>query len=645
MKAAYRPEIDGLRTIAVLGVVLFHLQIAGFSGGFVGVDIFFVISGFLITRNILRDIKNESFSFFLFYERRARRILPALIFTVVLTFVAGFLWLGPLPLRSLAKESTHALLSISNIQYWRESKEYFAPASNQLVLLHCWSLSLEEQFYLIWPVFLVFISRANKVRSSILLGAILSLIAAIYFSANDRQGVFFLTPFRIFEFAIGSAVLFIQPYLSKESIVAESLTLVGVGATLASFLFLDEHSNIVLVTLVPSAGAAAIILGGSRSISSRLLTLAPALILGRASYSLYLCHWPIIFFARIVAGEAAETTTGAAVSMTLMIATALLMQRYVEQRFRGSGNAAIAKSTFYKFGTVIAVLVIITHSTYLARGLEWRLPEQRRVENAALRPGSEACQRIPGDRCAFGELSGPLGLEVIGDSFATHYMAGLNLLLKSMHLQGAMPQKEGCPLLVDMPLPMDTQNPERCRKQARDQLAIVQNSLSHIIISHHWLNYQNARLPSDLDRRADEALNYSIVQRHLEKTIEALAKPGRKFLIVGAQVTANQCTFDSARLLPGPLPHADLPPCPAKPRTEAVAEGAPINTMLRSVREKYTDQVELLIPVDTYCDAECPTVHDGKWLYLDAGHFNVAGSKYAIGRARDQLNKFLDYKS
>lgn len=149
MKASYRPEIDGLRTVAVLGVVLFHFGFETVRGGFAGVDVFFVISGYLISRNILNDIARDRFSFLDFYARRMRRILPALIFTVALTFIAGLLWFSPLAMRGLAKESTHALVSIANIQYWREFKEYFAPSSESLALLHCWSLSLEEQFYLV----------------------------------------------------------------------------------------------------------------------------------------------------------------------------------------------------------------------------------------------------------------------------------------------------------------------------------------------------------------------------------------------------------------------------------------------------------------------------------------------------------------
>ena len=162
--ARFRPEIAALRAVAVLGVVLCHLKITPFDGGFVGVDIFFVISGYLISRNTLLDVRQHRFSFTNFYIRRSRRILPALIFTVVVTFVVGALWLPPDAFRQLAKKSTHALLSISNIQYWRELKQYFAAASDQLALLHCWSLSLEEQFYLFWPALLFWAFRLGPDR-------------------------------------------------------------------------------------------------------------------------------------------------------------------------------------------------------------------------------------------------------------------------------------------------------------------------------------------------------------------------------------------------------------------------------------------------------------------------------------------------
>src|SRR5246127_1551419 len=194
MERSFRPEIAALRALAVMSVVLFHLRIDGFQGGFVGVDVFFVISGYLISRIILTDLQGGKFSFAQFYIRRVRRIFPALIFTVVVTYLVGALWCSPLMFLDLAKECTHALLSIANIQYWRESHQYFAANSDELALLHCWSLSAEEQFYLAWPLFIVLAHRLGRMFEAIALAALVSLAGAILVARSDPSAAFFLMP-------------------------------------------------------------------------------------------------------------------------------------------------------------------------------------------------------------------------------------------------------------------------------------------------------------------------------------------------------------------------------------------------------------------------------------------------------------------
>jgi peptidoglycan/LPS O-acetylase OafA/YrhL len=224
MVSHFRAEIAGLRAVAVLGVVLFHLKVPAFEGGFVGVDVFFVISGYLITKSILIDLNAGRFSFAQFYVRRMRRIFPALIFTAALTYLAGALWCSPLMFLDVAKETTHALLWISNIQYWRESHQYFAPNSDELALLHCWSLSLEEQFYLVWPVFIVLAQKSGRTFEAIAAAALASLLASIIASQSDPAAAFFLTPFRIYEFGCGALVLFCEARIRLSHAAAEGLS-------------------------------------------------------------------------------------------------------------------------------------------------------------------------------------------------------------------------------------------------------------------------------------------------------------------------------------------------------------------------------------------------------------------------------------
>src|ERR1700693_1162654 len=256
MASHFRGEIAGLRAVAVISVVLFHLKVGGFDGGFVGVDVFFVISGYLISRNILHDLQLGQFSFGQFYVRRTRRIYPALIFTVVATYLCGALWCAPLMFHDIAKESTHALLSSSNIQYWRESHQYFAPNSDELALLHCWSLSLEEQFYLFWPVFIVLAWKCDRTFVIVALAAIVSFLLSIVISKVDPLAVFFLMPFRIFEFGAGALVLFLEARFRLSDTNAEILSAIGLLSITASvFLFHSDMPHLDAAILLPCLGA------------------------------------------------------------------------------------------------------------------------------------------------------------------------------------------------------------------------------------------------------------------------------------------------------------------------------------------------------------------------------------------------------
>src|SRR3984957_7731604 len=273
MEGHFRNEIAGLRAVAVVGVVLFHLKVDGFQGGFVGVDVFFVISGYLITRNILLDLAANRFSLGQFYTRRTRRIYPALIFTVAATYLLGALWCSPDMFLDLAKECTHALLSISNIQYWRESHRYFAPNSDELALLHCWSLSLEEQFYLFWPVFIVVARKSGRTFEVIAIAAVTSLFASIIVAKVDPLAVFFLMPFRIFEFAIGAFIALLETRFRLSYAVAECLSVAGMICIAASvLLFESDMPHLDMAILLPCLGAAATIWAGDKTQTSALLT-------------------------------------------------------------------------------------------------------------------------------------------------------------------------------------------------------------------------------------------------------------------------------------------------------------------------------------------------------------------------------------
>jgi peptidoglycan/LPS O-acetylase OafA/YrhL len=636
MPAMFRPEIAGLRAIAVVSVVLFHLKVSGAGGGFVGVDIFFVISGYLISRNICRDLISDQFSVGQFYVRRTRRIYPALIATVVATYVAGALWCSPLMFLDIAKECTHALLSIANIQYWRESHKYFAPHSDELAMLHCWSLSLEEQFYLVWPLFLIWSYKAGRLHEAILLVTLASFVASVVSARIDPSATFFLMPFRIFEFGCGAIVLFVEE-IPRRRAIREGLSITGLIAVIGSTILMRaELPYLEFSSLVPCLGAAAIILGGNKTLAARLFTHPLALAIGAISYSLYLCHWPIIFFARFIFGPEASSPEGIALVLISTAIVASLLHRSVEFRFiqpPGSPQAVFWKYCV-GFWSMLLPLVAITHTTFLSKGFAWRLPsEQTRIAHLQEFPSGIDIEPV----------SGPFAMQLVGDSHAVQYLAGLSPVMKRLGIKMEPVAFPGCLILYGVHLKRGLRDYAHCLKDQDGALATLGSTSFPIIFVQRWDYYDDATIDSDIDRENQvhsQKLSYAKLEQALEQTMDQFVGRGRHILIIGRQVDGS-CSINLPRLLQGPLPHAPLPPCPPINREDVERSGIDVNQMLGRIQARWPDHIELIRPVDYFCDTKCPTVKDGIWLYRDENHFTVAGSEYMVERADRPISAFL----
>ena len=300
----YRPEIDGLRTVAVLGVIFFHLNPERLKGGFLGVDVFFVISGYLITSIIYRQILERRFSFWSFLKRRFKRLYPALAVVVIMTLAIGLLILPNPEREALPKQALGALFSFSNILLWRTTGGYWSSASENISLLHTWSLSLEEQFYICFPIFLFLGSILLKKRLGFLtfLLFILSLSLCVVFSNSKPSPTFYLLPTRMWELLIGSLLAIYSPFLlrtTRSVKVGSMLHLLGLALIIISYFTIENKDGFPgLYPLVPCLGTFLLLaIKCKESLVVRVLSTGVFVYVGKISYSLYLWHWPIIVYA------------------------------------------------------------------------------------------------------------------------------------------------------------------------------------------------------------------------------------------------------------------------------------------------------------------------------------------------------------
>lgn len=352
----YRSEVDGLRSLAVLPVILFHAGFKGFSGGFVGVDIFFVISGYLITTILIEELENDKFSIVNFYERRARRILPALSFIMLLCIPLAWMLM---PLEN-HKEFLHSLVAVSlfasNLLFWMESG-YFEAASEEKPLLHTWSLAVEEQYYLLFPIFLFVFWRfgKNRVFIVILLMSVASLLLAEWGWRNNPSMNFFLAPFRVWELFAGSLVAFVIKRGGVRS--GNLLALTGLLCLLYATFFFDKFTPFPSVyTLVPVGGTVLIILySGQGTVVNHLLSTRLLVGIGLISYSAYLWHQPIFAFSRMVSAVPFSHFEMLMLSV-ISIGLAYLSWRYIEAPFRRK-DVMGRKAIFMASGAMLAVFI------------------------------------------------------------------------------------------------------------------------------------------------------------------------------------------------------------------------------------------------------------------------------------------------
>ncbi|WP_339109623.1 acyltransferase family protein [Thioclava sp. GXIMD4216] len=619
----FRADIQGLRGLAVAAVVLFHAWPKALPGGFVGVDIFFAISGFLIGGHLQRDSLTGQLSLLTFYHKRARRLLPALLVMLAATLGLGGILLSPDNYQELARTALSSALFASNIDFYLFSG-YFDQQAELRPLLHTWSLSVEEQFYLLFPflLFMVIKWRPSALVPLTLLGIMGGVILSEWGLRHSPTGAYFLLPFRGFEFLIGALAAYL-PAPRKDRPILRPLALATLG--LCMVWLTPDMPFPGLRAGVPSFATAVLLWVGRfplpRQTGGMLAGgMLGAGFLGRISYSLYLWHWPLMAFLRSLAGEVPDALMALCVGVSVILAW--LSWRYIEKPFARlpTGHSPILRWS----AAGLALIMLPAWGIWHGQGIPQRFaPQVLALYDAAqdISPWRESCHQDDRDRkpyartCRLGGSGAP-PLVVWGDSHGAELAAALarNQPLRQI-------TASACPPVLGPDLP---RRPQCARANQRMLTAISGDPAVETVLLA-------------MNREAYPELPAQVLQDGLRETVTRLRQAGKRVILLGqipnphrdpAQSAGNALRFGrlAATAIPDPEAHSA--------RLRAWAE---IEQQLVTA-----DRIIRIDPRKRLCaGGECPFVMGGKVLYFNDTHPSMAGARRLAEQIRAEAADIL----
>ena len=649
---AYWPEIDGLRAIAILLVVGFHAGVAQLSGGFIGVDVFFVISGYLITGLLAREHeRNGRIDILDFYARRARRLMPALSVVLAATLVAGAVLLVPVgEQQELAQSAISASGFLANVFFWRSQSSYFAGPSDEIPLLHLWTLAVEEQFYIVWPLAMIAVAALARrfgmpapawTVAALVVASLVSFAGCVWLTPSRATLTFYTTPFRAWEFGLGALLaLTARHWLAAARsppapAVGGVLIAAGLAAVVLAGVWFDRSTVFPgAAAAVPVLGTTAVIagLGFARgSLAARLLASPPMVGIGKLSYSWYLWHWPLLALARAaMPGEASASRDLVLVLVALGLSA--ITYRLIEEPIRRN-----RPWPFSTAGASVAAGVLLMVTTAGLAAALWTSAELRVARDPVLRAASIAltekadpppeCMNFrlpfaglaPRDVCttdAPGNANGPAPLVLLwGDSHAHHFIPGLTqwarasgarLLPRTMG--ACKPHIHRIPAGVSARVRADSDSCVAFNTAVRAELNEIKAAGgAAVVLAARW------SVPSQVqdglgDWGADLATLIASIQA-AGLAVVVLAETPARGLSVPHCVARNGAVA-----------------CDRK-RGEVDAERAAALDVLARVARGF-DGVTIWDPVDAVCtSSSCPALQDGIVLYSDFSHLSVAASR------------------
>jgi len=648
----YRADVDGLRAVAVLAVVGFHAFPERMPGGFVGVDIFFVISGFLISSLLLHSLQERTFSFAEFYARRIRRIFPALALTLVAVIAFGWLALGPEEYQQLGKHVVAGAGFVVNFTLWAESG-YFDGAAGAKPLLHLWSLGIEEQFYIVWPLVLWLATRVgvNRLIPVAVIG-VTSFAANAFIVQQSRLDAFYFPHTRFWELMLGSALACVavsakQP-MHLPSTTANAMSFTGLGMIAASLALVTEASAFPgWWALLPTVGAALMIQAGNQAWLNRVvLSWNPMVRIGLISYPLYLWHWPLLAYARILVnpeGDAAiDPSRSIRVSLVLVaFGLAWLTYKLVEQPIR-TGQRSPAKA----LGLVAAMLVagVMGWTTYASEGYPRRIETAKARHPVAAQMTSANSRSLPPYPALFRGVTPVDGrdlllanppsatrfdIAMIGDSHAWVLYDGL---IRSIERPALLAGRGTCPPLftVDAVRRGRVETPLDCQPFVDNALeyVIADPDTDVIVIAAYFDQYHR-------DVRLTLAGQSTVLQDALRATLTRLGGSGKTVVLAHDVPEIPRSCYRRQFPVWEPRPHDEC----TLPRDAYEASRRWVIDVVRDVSSAFPNVVAY-DPASVLCDAtRCGEIDDRHFLYItDGNHVNTLGA----GRVGADLARFIE---
>ena len=534
----YRPDIDGLRAIAVLLVLVFHFDLfsAG-KAGFIGVDVFFVISGFLITTIISEDLRAGQFHFGRFLYRRVRRLYPALVSTLLLTMVAGYFLFLPPQYRELAVETLWSLLYIVNFYFW-QNVNYFGLHVREAPLLHLWSLAIEEQFYILFPVALIIINKFMRraLVPVIILALMASFALSFMFTPLKPEASFYLLPTRAWELLAGAVLSTVLRERSPAGFWLHIMGPLGLGLIALSILLYSPLTQFPgWFALLPVLGAAAIIIGGYQPMApvTRFLSAAPIVWVGRISYPLYLVHWPIKIFLQ---AHLFEFTLGWRIlGFASSVGVAALIYTFIEVPLRRGRVLAGRRPYISAMAAASAAMLAVSITLIRNDGAPTRfVPEVSRLlayaeDTPDIYRACEFTEKAPPSEeiCRLGNKASPTMVLVLGDSHALAFAGAISTWLEHQGKGGLLAFHHGC-------MPVVGAGREKCLRYASAaiDLAVSRPNLDEVVLVSIW----RQALPvggKPFDGRWVPATEVpEIFAAHLSRTIHRLTAAGLRVSLV-----------------------------------------------------------------------------------------------------------------